>query len=379
MTQLIEPGAVKSAAVKSAASGDYQRASESSPHFNPPSQVRLQSNFDRRGVMKVAEGSKSLFSSASWIGVIEDTYGFKVKASTLVCDGQVRAAILFTEVDDIRGRRVISLPFSDYCDPLVNSSATWQALLTPVLDLGVPVRFRTLRSDLPACDPRLYRTGSSFWHGVDLSRPEEQIWTSLRDNARQNIRKAERSDVTIREGRTLEDVRTFYRMHSNLRKTKYRMFAQPFSFFENIHAAFSSDDRVLVLLAEQNGVAIAGILFLVHEGTLYYKFNASTETALRPNDLLIWTGMKIGQRFGLSRLDFGVSDTDQPGLVRFKRKFATEERTVAYMTWIPPDHHDRRAEEVGRLLGQLTNALTSSAVDSSVTRSVGDIVYRYFC
>ena len=355
------------------------RTTQSPTDSDPPPQVQLQRDFHLLNVDEVAEGSLSLFASASWIGVIENTYGFKVQASTLSRVGRIQAAILFVEVDDIRGRRVLSLPFSDYCDPLVDTLQTWEALLTPILKLGAPVRFRTLRSELPISDARLTQTGSSMWHGVDLNRSEEQIWASLRDNARQNIRKAERSGVTIREGRKLDDVQTFYRMHANLRKTKYRMFAQPFSFFENIHAAFSSGDRLLVLLAEQDGMAIAGILFLIHEGTLYYKFNASTETALRPNDLLVWTGMKIGRQSGLSRFDFGVSDIEQPGLVRFKRKFATEERTVTYTTWMPPDHHDRRADEAGRLLGQITDALTSPDVDSSVTRSVGDIVYRHFC
>jgi hypothetical protein len=112
---------------------------------------------------------------------------------------------------------------------------------------------------------------------------------------------------------------------------------------------------------------------------MYYKFNASTETALRPNDLLVWTGMKIAQRAGLSRLDFGVSDTDQPGLIRFKRKFATEERAVSYTSWFPSGYQNAPGDEAGRLLGELTRILTSPDVDSDVTRSVGDIVYRYFC
>jgi CelD/BcsL family acetyltransferase involved in cellulose biosynthesis len=357
------------------------RSNSASPpsNFRREGSVQIVCDFAPLNVMDIPEGSRSLFNSATWIGVIQDTYGFKLQASTLRRLGQVEAAILFVEVDDIRGRRILSLPFSDYCDPFVDSPETWHTLVSPILELGAPVRFRTLRSELPTSDQRFDVTGNSLWHGVDLNRPEDEIWATLRDNARQNIRKAERGSIVVREGRTLEDVITFYRMHSSLRKDKYRMFAQPFSFFEHIHTAFAAGGRLIVLLAEQDGIAIAGTLFIVHDNTLYYKFNASRDTALRPNDLLVWTGIKVAQRAGLSRLDFGVSDIDQPGLIRFKRKFATEERTVSYTSWLPPGHNDPRAKESGRLLSELTGILTSSEVDDRITRSVGDIVYRYFC
>ena len=343
-------------------------------------EVQIEREFGRENVDRITEGHRSLFNSSQWIGVIQDTYDFKLHASTLRCQAHTQAAILFMEIDDLRGRRILTLPFSDYCDPLVDSTQHWQSLVNPILDLGAPVRFRTLRSESPKNDPRFNLTGSSLWHSADLRRSEEQIWASLRDNARQNIRKAERGGVVVREGRTLEDVRTFYRMHSNLRKEKYRMFAQPFSFFEHIHAAFSGDDKLVVLLAEYDGVAIAGILFIIHGETIYYKFNASADTALRPNDLLVWTGIKLGQRLGVARLDFGVSDIDQPGLVRFKRKFATEEQTVTYMSWLPPDNpRDQRGDEAGRLLSKLTDVLTAPNIDNRITQSVGDIVYRFFC
>lgn len=373
MSQSLTPGLIADRAVR------IDATSEHTLSYNDPLQARIRRSFTHSDVSAVVEGPRSLFNSAPWISVIQDTYGFKLQASTIESSGRVQAAILFVEVDDLRGRRVLSLPFSDYCDPFVDSFETWQALVAPILELGAPVRFRSLYSALPTSDPRFNLTGGSLWHCADLTRPEDQIWADMRDNARQNIRRAERGGIIVREGRRLEDVYAFYRMHSNLRKTKYRMFAQPISFFEHIHSAFANDGRLIVLLAEHEGTPIAGILFLIHDNTLYYKFNASTETALRPNDLLVWTGMKIARRAGLSRLDFGVSDIDQPGLIRFKRKFATEERPVAYTSWFPSGYKNAHGDEAGRLLGELTRILTSPDVDSSLTRSVGDVVYRYFC
>jgi len=138
-------------------------------------------------------------------------------------------------------------------------------------------------------------------------------------------------------------------------------------------------DQLVVLLAEVDGTAIAGILFLIHGDTLYYKFNASIDLTLRPNDLLIWSGMRLGRERGLSALDFGLSDTAQPGLVRFKRKFATSERPIIELRWSPPDYSDPRGHQAGEVLHRMTEILTAPEVPEAVTRGAGDELYRFFC
>lgn len=325
----------------------------------------------------------SLFSSPPWIEALARTYGFDISASAFFGEdgreGGVESAILFSRVSDLRGDRIVCLPFSDYGDPLVEDPKVWDELIQPILGFGVPVRFRCLRHELAGGDRRLTPVGQVLWHGVDLTRPEDELWAGLSGSARQNVRKAERNGVVVREGRGLEDVRTFHRMHSRLRKSKYRLLAQPLRFFENLHDLFAPGDRLTVLLAEVDGVAIAGIFFLEWRDTLYYKFNASLDQRFCPNDRLAWEGIRLGRRRGLARLDFGVSDIDQPGLVRYKRKYATEERTVAMLRWQPPGYADPRGEQVDRTLGRVTELLTDPDVPDAITRAAGDELYRFFC
>ena len=321
----------------------------------------------------------SVFSSEPWIEVLTATYGFNVKASTIVQGGETRAAIFYSEISDIRGERVVSLPFSDYCDAVVESEAEWQELIAPILGLKVPVRFRTVFNNVPHLDQRFAQDVCALWHGVDLRRPESELWNNLKDTARRNIKRAQKHGVTIREGQTVDDVQTFYRLHCHVRKSKYRLLAQPFSFFENIHASFAAGNRITVLLAELDGVAIAGILFLIHGGILYYKFNASTDLEFRPNDLLAWSGILLGQRRGLSRLDFGLSDLAQPGLIAFKRKFATDEKNIIQMQWSPIGYANSHARQTGKVLSNLTQILTAPEVPDSVARASSELLYRYFC
>jgi len=174
-------------------------------------------------------------------------------------------------------------------------------------------------------------------------------------------------------------VRTYHRLHCHVRKSKYRLLAQPVAFFENLFEAFSPGDRFTILFAELEGVPVAGSLFLEWGDALYYKFNASVEQWMRPNDLLIWEGTKLGRRRGLACLDFGLSDPAQPGLVRFKRKFATDEREISMLRWAPACHLDRRGEQVRLAFSRMTHLLTEPTVPDEITKAAGDELYRFFC
>lgn len=321
----------------------------------------------------------SLFSSPPWIETLALSYGLDVSASACLQRGRIESAVLFSHVRDLRGDRVLCLPFSDYCDPLVDAAEDWDELIQPLFALEAPVRLRCLRNDLPDRDHRFTCVKHAKWHGVDLARAEDAIWAGLSGSARQNIRRAERSGVVVRERRDLEDVRLFHRMHAHLRKAKYRMLAQPAGFFSALFDRFAPEERLTVLLAEADGAPVAGVFLLQWGDTLYYKFNASLDQHLRPNDLLVWHAILMGRRRGLRRLDFGISDVDQPGLIRYKAKFATEEKDVRFLEWRPESNRDLRGEQASQVLGHVTGLLTHPAVPDELTQAAGNELYRFFC
>ena len=134
-----------------------------------------------------------------------------------------------------------------------------------------------------------------------------------------------------------------------------------------------------MLLAELDGQVLGGVLFLEWGRTIYYKFNASRPDLLgaRPNDLVIWEAIQHGVRTGLERLDFGLSDWDQEGLLRFKRKYATEEKTIHSLQNVP-HAPSRREAELRALLPQLTSLFTRPDVPDPVSEEAGNLLYRYF-
>ena len=322
----------------------------------------------------------SLFSSRPWAEAVARTYGFEVSAS-MAREGspqKAAGALLFSRISDLRGERIVCSPFSDYCDPLAEDVKTWRELVAPLIASGVPVTLRCLHNRIPVEDERFAKVGEAAWHGINLDRAEADIWNGLHGTARQNIRKAQREGITIRRGATLEDVHAFYRMHCHVRKSKYRMLPQPFAFFEQLHGAFA-DNGLTVLLAKLEGTPVAGSLYIAHGKTLFYKFNASVDRALCPNDLLVWEGIRLGLERGLTLFDFGASDLDQPGLLRFKRKFATVERTIVRLSCVPEGYVDPRARAAGGTLNALSHWLTEPNVPDEITQAASADFYRMFC
>jgi CelD/BcsL family acetyltransferase involved in cellulose biosynthesis len=320
----------------------------------------------------------SLFSSRPWIETIADTYGFSVSAVTCPARSLV-AAILFAVVSDLRGERVISFPFCDYCDPLVDDAQTWDRLIELLLDLGRPLTFRCLHNSLPAVDSRFAVVARAAWHGVDLSRSETDLWAGLPTEARSNVRRAQRGGLSVRVTQSLDDLRRYYDLHLHVRKYRFRLLAQPWELFEGLHAAFAASNRLFLLLAEHDGRCVAGNLMLVWRNTLYGKFAAAVDRTLFPSDLMSWEAIRLAQRLGLAWLDWGASDHDQPGLVSFKRKYATEERELLRLRWEPPGYTDPRAELGNVLLGHITRLLTDPSVPDAVTQRAGDSLYGQFC
>lgn len=336
---------------------------------------------DARWQTLVHKYPSSVFHSAEWMRVLTDTYGFDIQAHLVVgADGAPQAGLPFCRISDLRGERIVSLPFCDYLDPLVESAEQWNLLLDQLAAEGVPVIFRCLHNPVPLTNGRLQEFKRARWHGIDLRPDLDTLWMSLNGAARRAIKKAEQNHLQIVVAEDQSMMRAFFEMHLRVRKYKYQLVAQPYRFFENIWHHFMEAQRGMVLLALQEGEVVAGIVFLRWRDTLFYKFNASVLTNLsyRPNDLLVWMGIQQAKAQGLQRFDFGLSDWDQAGLLQYKRKFASEERTIHFLEYTPNNGTAPYVQQARALLPQLTDLFTDETVPDHITEKAGDALYRFF-
>jgi CelD/BcsL family acetyltransferase involved in cellulose biosynthesis len=322
-----------------------------------------------------------VFHSPAWMNVLTDTYGMEPAAYVQLDDsGKPQAGIPFCFVSDIRGERILSLPFSDYCDPLVKTADEWQALIAQLLTRQCSVLIRNLHNDLPLTDERFPEIKRAKWHGIDLTPDVDTMWMRLESSARRAIKKAQNAGISIVEVQDVDGLRAFFELHLGIRKRKYHLLAQPYNFFENIWHRFMEQGNGTLLVAKHDDRIIAGTLFLYWKDTFYYKFNASLPDTLeyRPSDLLIWQGMQLAKERGFIKWDFGLSDWDQDGLVRYKRKFATEEKTIYFLKHEPQTSFNPQTAGVGKILPNLTDLFTNESVPDQITEEAGNLLYRYF-
>ena len=381
--------------------------------------IDLDPTTDPRWADLVAGGSGTLFNSPRWLRAVSRTYGFEPHASVLRSADGISGGLAYTVIDDVRGRRVVGYPFSDFCEPVAVDAEAWRTMVDPVLELG-PLTLRCRDGLPPADDDRFERSVDLLWHAVviDHDLDDETRFTRVDSKFRQNVRRATRMGVDVTVGSDEAHLRTFFELHVATRVHKHRLLPQPYLLFEQLRSEFGED--LIVALAHHDDRPIAGILFLASGGSLYYKFNASDPTAdlsVRPNELLLWTGIRLAAERGFDNIDLGVSDVVQPELVRYKRKVATEERQVVTMRRHSGDRApgpgldelvtslralaasedvgDETARrvtdlldgadlggagvtEVEKLLAGLTSAFIDHDPDPAVSERAGSLLYRYF-
>ncbi len=322
----------------------------------------------------------SLFTSPPWITAVSDTYGFTPSASVVVDEsGSASAGVAWTDVDDLRGRRRLTLPFCDRADPIAADRTAWEALAADALTEDIPLTLRCLDTSPAVEDPRLSTIGEAAWHATPLTRSLDELHAAFRPQTRRNIATAERAGVQVILSAEVEAVREYHRLHVELRKRKYRLLAQPREFFDRIWKAFAPADGIRTALAVVNGRPVAGALYLLWQDTAYYKFGASQAEflPLRPNDAIHWHVIRWAHGRGLRMLDWGLSDLDQPGLCRYKSGWAGVEGRIRTLNAGGPPR-GRRAD-VEETLSAITDLLTEPSVPQPVTERAGAALYRFFC
>lgn len=321
----------------------------------------------------------SLFTSPPWIEAVCDTYGFTPTARVALDPaGRAVAGVAWVDVRDPRGGRRLALPFCDRADPL-GDLRCWPDLAADAFAGDLPFTLRCLDTSPAARDPRFTTTGAAAWHRTDLDRPLDEVRAAFRSQTRRNIAAAERAGVRVVLGAGVEALAEYHRLHVGLRKRKYRLLAQPLEFFERIWKSFAPADGIRTALAFVGDRPVAGAVYLVWQDTVYYKFGASAAEflPLRPNDALHWALIRWAHERGLTALDWGLSDLDQPGLVGYKRKWAsTEGRIVTLNCGGPPAG---RTAELESTLSAMTSLFTEPTVPDEVTARAGAELYHLFC
>jgi hypothetical protein len=280
-----------------------------------------------------ADPHRSIFHSSNWASVLAQSYDYRPLYFVRTDKGRITALIPFMEINSaLTGRRGVSLPFTDCCDPLLTDGTSFAEIIADLIDYGKGARWKYLElrtsRPLPAGVP-----ASALFHGhtLDISGSEKAIFAGLRDSTGRNIRKAEKEGVAVTISGTADALREFHRLNCMTRRD-HGLPCQPYAFFEKIHAHIIARDLGAVALASKDGENIAGALFLHYGDKAIYKYGASDRKhlQLRSNNLLFWKAIQWYRGRGFKCLDFGRTEPENTGLLQFKRGWGAAEYPINY-------------------------------------------------
>ena len=279
----------------------------------------------------------SVFHTPEWLEAVRRTYGYRPAVlTTSGADEDLANGLVFCRVQSwLTGRRLVSVPFSDHCDPLVTSPED-----VPVLLQGLEERARTegckyaeLRpvSPLPEIHPCWRADECYYHHFLDLRAGAEALLHQFdRDCIQRRIRHASRSGITVMEGRGLERLKEFYTLVLKTRR-RQGLPPQPMRWYRNLVDCLG--DSVTIRCAYNGDQPIAAILTLRYKNSLYYKYSASIAQFHRFGAVpyLLWRAIQGAISQGLEQLDLGRSDYDAVGLVAFKRRWNAKSLLTSYL------------------------------------------------
>ncbi len=181
---------------------------------------------------------------------------------------------------------------------------------------------------------------------------KEKIWDGYKKNIRRDVRKAQKSGVTIHRADSREDVDIFYKLYLASMERNQAMAKYPLRWFETIYEIGAEKGLSAVLIAELNGTPIAGTVLIYSSSSTHYLHNGSQYEFLKfcPNELLVHSSIENAVENKISFFDFMGSDPADLSLLRFKEKWGSESRDI--YTFIE-NYHPLRCKilEFGKKLG----------------------------
>ena len=319
----------------------------------------------------------SVFHTAEWLKAIQISYGYRPVVLTTTAPGEkLSDGVVFCQVQSwLTGRRMVSLPFSDHCDPLVSNRESLENILGYARDRCSSkdckyIELRPLNSEMSG-EGLLPSWEQYCFHVIDL-RPDLDTIFSLfqKSSVQRKIKKAEREDLVYEEGHSPAILDKFYDL-MQLTRRKHQLPPQPREWFRNI--ADSMGERMKVRVVSKGGRPAASILTLAFRHTLVYKYGCSDPemSSLGGTPLLFWRAIQEAKELGMTEFDLGRSSMDNEGLLTFKERLGGQRSTLTYLRYPQKVAQDKPSFQM-RMAKQVF-----SRMPENVQTAAGRLLYRH--
>jgi Acetyltransferase (GNAT) domain len=324
----------------------------------------------------------SVFHSVSWLKALRCTYGYEpVAFTTSPPNGELKNGLVFCHVNSwLTGHRLVSLPFSDHCEPLFDSAedvsflirylqATLERKEWEYLEVRpVNVHFGQTDHGIGFVPSATY-----FLHSLDLRPNLEDIFRNLdKDSVQRRVQRARQADLVEKCGATHELLKEFYRL-TVITRSRQQVPPQPYAWFQNL---IQSQGKALeIRVAYQGETPVAAILTLRFRDTVYYKYGCSDGRFNKFGAMpwLLWNAIADAKSNGADEFDMGRTDTDNEGLLTFKNHWVPQPKELVY--WRFPETSRSLESADGWKLKMAKRAF--SQMPNGLLTITGKLIYRH--
>jgi len=326
----------------------------------------------------VSHPNASIFHDRSWLETLNRTYGYEPYVLTSSpFDQPLENGIVVCRVSSwITGARLVSLPFSDHCAPLLEENDKAEEFIHWMQDACDLQKWRyvELRPLAAPCrEGNGLQPSCSYWfHELDLDRGLDQLFAQLHKNSFQRkIQRAEREGLTHEIGRSQQLMDEFYRLLMRTRR-RQRLLPQPRAWFRNLRECMR--DKIQIRVARKGETPVAAMLTLHRGSTVVYKYGCSDEKFhnLGGMPFLLWKLIEGSKASGTERIDFGRTDLSNEGLIAFKDRIGASKRLLTYYRYAKTPKRGVAALSDSRALRQFFTLLPEA-----VCSLAGRILYRH--
>jgi hypothetical protein len=318
-----------------------------------------------------------VFHSSGWLEALRHTYGYEPVVYTTTPPGQeLSNGIVFCRIQTwLSGGRLVSLPFSDHCQPLIEGQSFSEIMdwlnSSRFLKHWKYVELRPLSSTDPLRS-ELTKSESFSLQILDLRPGLDVLFRNFHKSCVQRkIHRAERERLTYQEGRSESHLAQFYDLLL-LTRRRQGLPPQPLLWFRNV--VRSLGESILIRIASKDGQPIAAIITLQFKDALVYKYGCSDSrfNNLGGNSLLLWKAIQDAKQAGHHQFDLGRSEIDNLGLISFKENWGAASVPLHYYR-LPAQH---AAQLNSGWRGRVAKNVFSIMPDS-VLSATGKLLYRH--
>lgn len=323
----------------------------------------------------------SIFHHPAWIKSLSETYGYASSVPALLNpSGEIVAGLPLMDVSSwLTGRRWISLPFSDHCEPLIADDVFAHELFNYIVHLQGKRSIQSIEIRAPiTARHHVQFSDHQVLHQLTLHPDPGKIFNQFhRTSVRQRISQARREGLEIRKAKDQRDLSTFYRLQLKTRR-RLGIPVQPKRFFQTLWKRIIKPGLGYILLVYKQDLPIAGGLFLTFRSTVTYKYAASDHHYWRykPNHFLLWDSIREACLSGYSTFDLGKSDLDDTGLRYFKNGWGTQESKLVY-SFLTSSKGSNTKSVLNEQIFQIAKTVIR-VLPPLFCRMMGELLYKHF-